>query len=267
VVPFYVSFDNVTYQKEGVDVTPQQFYQLLQEKKGIYPKSSMPTTDDYYEAFLPWVKENKAILCLCITTKFSGSFNSAQMAKQMIIEQYPLATIEVMDTRVNTVLQGLVVEEACKARDLGWSLKQTMDKLEETIPSGRILFTIGGLDYLSHGGRIGKLASILGDKLHIKPLIELKNGDITAKGITFARTKALLKVLGFAKKHFEAGLDVNNYEMVIGYGADMEEAKHFYEKVKEAFSTLSIKFRQIGATISVHTGPNPLGIAFIQKIA
>ena len=78
----------------------------------IYPKSSMPSVQDYVEVFEPLVREGKPVICICITTKFSGSMQSALNARQMLLEEYPEAEITVMDATVNTVLQGLLVLEA-----------------------------------------------------------------------------------------------------------------------------------------------------------
>ena len=265
-VPFYVTFDGKNYMKEKVDISAPDFYQKMIDNQKVYPKSSTPTTVDYENAFMPFVEANMPVLCLCITSKFSASYSTAMLAKQTILEKHKDAIIEVLDTQVNTVLQGLLVEETCKLRDAGKTLEEALAIIKTKIPTGRIFFTIGNLDYLNKGGGIGKLALIIGDKLHIRPMIELKNGDISARGITFTRNRSILKVLSLAKKYFEDhAYDYKNYRFVVGYGNDCEEGKNFLSKVQELFKDISVKLEQIGATISVHTGPNPLGLAFIEK--
>ena len=122
----------------------------------------MPSVDDYYQVFEPLAKEGVPVICICITTKFSGSMQSATTARDMILEQYPDARIKVIDATVNTVLQGLYVLEACRLRDLGWEYDRLVKRILEIRESGRIFFTIGSIDYLKHGGRIGKLAGIAG---------------------------------------------------------------------------------------------------------
>ena len=157
VVPFYVSFDEKQYDREIADIGIRDFYERMVKDKGVYPKSSMPSVDDYVKAFMPYVKNGEEILCLCITTKFSGSYNSAMNARNMVLEDYPDAVIEVMDTQVDTVLQGIFTLEAARMRDAGWSLSDTIKRLNEMIPHSRILFTVGSMDYLVHGGRAGRL--------------------------------------------------------------------------------------------------------------
>ena len=77
VVPFYVSFDDEHYFKENIDIGIRDFYQQMVDLKGVYPKSSMPSIQDYEEAFLPFAEEGIPVICICITTKFSGSMQSA----------------------------------------------------------------------------------------------------------------------------------------------------------------------------------------------
>ena len=77
VVPFYVSFDGETYMKEGVELDIREFYQRMVDHPDVFPKTSMPSVDDYYQVFLPLAKQDVPMICICITTKFSGSMQSA----------------------------------------------------------------------------------------------------------------------------------------------------------------------------------------------
>ena len=77
VVPFYVSFEEGKYQKEMIEIGVREFYQEMVDHPDVYPKSSMPSVQDYVDAFLPFVKAGTPIICICITTKFSGSMQSA----------------------------------------------------------------------------------------------------------------------------------------------------------------------------------------------
>ena len=151
VVPFYVSFDSETYQKEMVEVGVREFYQEMVDHPTVFPKTSMPSVHDYYEVFEKYAKEQLPVICICITRKFSGSLQSATTAKDMILEEYPDAQITVIDSTVNTVLQGLYVLEACRLRDMGLEYQQIVDALLPIRETGRIFFTIGSIDYLKHG--------------------------------------------------------------------------------------------------------------------
>ena len=89
VVPFYVSFGDEPYQKEIKEIGIREFYQRMVDEPGIYPKSSMPSAQDYMEAFLPVAAQGIPIICICITTKFSGSMQSALNARIKFQESTP----------------------------------------------------------------------------------------------------------------------------------------------------------------------------------
>lgn len=270
VVPFYVSFDEVHYQKEIEEIGIRDFYQKMVDEPKVYPKSSMPSTQDYMDAFLPFVKQETPIICICITTKFSGSMQSAMNARNMISEDYPGARITVIDATINTVLQGLYVLEAVRMRDRGAGYEETISRLEEIKSTGRIFFTVGNMEYLQHGGRIGRVAGIAGSVLGIKPIITLKQGEIFPSGIARSRRKSMEKTIDLITNYLEELKEpVDHFSIAAGYGYDYEEAVTYRDMVlkvlKEKYGLQELPIYQIGATIGVHTGPYPLGLGIIRK--
>lgn len=270
IVPFYVSFDKITYYRETIDIDTHEFYQRMVDSPKIFPKSSLPSVDVYLSCFTKYVEQGIAILCICITTKFSGSYNSASTARDILLEKYPNAIITIIDSSVNTVLQGIFVIEALRMQQAGKSFDEVCTRLNEIKSTGRIFFTIANIEYLKHGGRIGKLASLAASTLSIKPLIVLKEGEIFMNGVTRSRKKALNRLITQTKEHFsEIGERPDDYSIVVGYGYDYEEACEFRDELLASLQTYSnlseIPIRQIGATIGVHTGPHPLGLSLIRR--
>lgn len=270
VVPFYVSFDEENYFKENEEILVHEFYQKMIDNKDVYPKTSLPSVEDYVEAFTPYVKDGKDIICICITTKFSGSYNSASTAKDIILEDYPETKITVIDATVNTVLQGILVLEAVRMQENGLSYEEVVEGVERIKGTGRIIFTVGSMDYLIHGGRVGKVMKVAVNALKIRPMIILKEGEIFPFGIARSRKKSIQKIIDKTKAHFEEiGESPDDYEIVIGYGYDYEEAVEFRQELLDSLKTYSNKSEldiyQIGAMIGVHTGPYPLGIGLIRK--
>ena len=219
IVPFYVSFDDEHYLKENIDITVRDFYQQMIDKKGVFPKSSMPSVSDYEEAFLPFAKAGTPVICICITTKFSGSMQSALNARSLILEHYPKAQITVIDATVNTVLQGQYVLEAAALRDSGAGYQETIDRLEQIKSTGRIFFTVGTMEYLKHGGRIGKVAALAGGILDIRPVITLKEGEIFPSGIDRGRKRTLQKVmellLEYLKEKGRSSSSLESYSRIL----------------------------------------------------
>ena len=256
VVPFYVSFDNKNYQKEIEEIGIREFYQKMVDNPGVYPKSSLPSIQDYYDAFETYAREKVPVFCICITTKFSGSMQSA--------------VITVMDATVNTVLQGLLVLEAAAIQESGAGYEETIARIKEIRSSGRIFFTVGNMEYLKAGGRIGKVAGAAGALLGIKPIITLKEGEIFPSGIGRVRKKTMLKTIDLLLAYLhERAANISRYSIAVGYGYDMAEAQEYralvLERLRGEYGEVALPVYQIGATIGVHTGPYPIGLGIVEK--
>ncbi len=270
IVPFYVSFDKETYYKEIEELPVRDLYGKMVEDPELFPKTSLPSIEDYISIFEPYVKEGIPVICTCISSKFSGSFNAATNAKNILLDDYPEAKIAVIDSQLVTVLQGLFVSEAVRMRDNGISFEETIDHLERIKSTGRIFFTTADISYLKTGGRIGKLMSVANNALKIKPLILFKDGELFPVGVTRNRKKSLSKVIEHAKKYLtEMDDNIEDYMIVSGYGYDEEEGFAYRDTVLEEMRQLtnvdSIETFQIGATIGVHTGPHPIGIGIMKR--
>ena len=270
VVPFYVTFDGQNYRKEIEEISVREFYQLMVDHPNQFPKSSLPSVQDYVDAFTPFLKEGKDVICLCITIKFSGSYNSANTAAELLEEEYPNQRIAVIDTTVDTVLQGILVLEVLRIQQAGFSFEETLEGIERIKPTGRIIFTVGNYEYLIHGGRIGKVMGTAASTLGIRPLIMLREGEIFPIGIARNRKKSMKRLIEQTKEHFsKIGESPDDYQIVVGYGYDYQEAVEFRDQLLTSLKTYSnitdIDIYQIGATIGVHTGPYPIGLGLLRK--
>lgn len=266
IVPLSVSFDGETYYRDGVDITRDECYQRMVDNPKLFPKTSLPSVESYAEVFRNYVEQGFPVVCFTITTLFSGSYNSAMNAKSLVEEDYPDANICVIDSKQNTVTQALLIDQFVRMLEDGLSFEQAMSKLDALMASARIFFTVGSLDYLKMGGRIGKVATAATGKLGVKPVIIMKDGDIGLGGIGRNRNKLKNSVLQVAKKYLdENGKD--NFIVSVGYGYDKEEGFQFMNEVE---STLDVKLDSetnvaIGIVSAVHTGPYPIGLGVIRK--
>lgn len=196
---------------------------------------------------------------------------SAMSARDLILEEYPEARITVIDSCINTVLQGIYVLEALRLREAGVSYEKAVERLEEIKSTGRIFFTVGDIEYLKHGGRIGKVAAVAGSVLGIRPVITLKNGEIYPSGIGRSRKRTTDKALELLCDYLKKSeLPVDCYSICLGYGYDYEEGVGFRDHALEVLherglDVKEIPLYQIGASIGVHTGPYPLGFGVVEK--
>ena len=272
VVPFYVSLDGEHYRKEGKEITVRDFYQFMVDNPAAYPKTSLASIEDFETAFRAHAAAGRDVLCLVFTGKMSGCVGSARNARELVLEDYPDARIEVMDSTAATVTEAVMVENAVAMRDAGCSLDETVTWLEAEKITNQIFFTVGNLDYLIKGGRIGKVTGRAANILGIKPMILFKEGEIFSGGMARGRQKSFEKAL----EQLMAYLDSNNanpddYCVTVGYGYDEEEGKRLWMQTRAALlarypgSACEVELLQIGCTIAVHTGPYALGMGVMRR--
>lgn len=270
LVPLYVTFDGEKYYKEQIDITDDEFYRQMIEE-GSYPKSSLPTIQDFIDAFMPSVTAGVPIICICISTLFSGSYNSATNARDQILEDYPDAKITIFNSMQNSSSMALFVHEAERMSKDNVDYDDAIRVLTRMTDLGRIYFTVGSLDYLQKGGRIGKLARLISGKLSILPVIVLKNGELNIGGISRTRKKAKLSMLDCCKKHFsDNNLSYEDYLFNVDSGCDFEEKDAYRQVVEETFSVKCVESTEyfptrIGVATACHTGPYALGIGIMPK--
>ena len=272
VIPFYVSLDGEHYRKEGQEIAVRDFYQFMVDNPSAYPKTSLPSLEDFETAFRAHAAAGRPVLCLCFTSKMSGCVGSARNARELVLEDFPDAKIEVMDTTAATVTESIVVENAVAMRDAGCTLEQTVDWLSAERATNQIFFTVGNLDYLIKGGRIGKAAGRAANILGIKPMILFKEGEIFSAGVARGRQKSFEKALDQLMAYLtERNATPDDYCITVGYGYDEEEGKRLWMQTRAALRAkypackCEVGLLQIGCTIAVHTGPYALGMGVMRR--
>ena len=271
IVSFYLSFDGEEYYREGKEISIPEFYQRMAENPDCFPKTSMPSIQDYVGAFLSFVKKGLPVLCICLSRKLSGSLQAAVNAKQVVEEQFQGARIEVVDSCLATALQGMLVKNAVEMRNAGKTLDEAAEALRSLRQSGHIFFTTDDLKYLEHGGRIGKVASVAGSVLKIKPLIQFYDGELGSAELCRGRKKSLQKIIDKMESYIQdLKIEPEDYFLVTGVGLWVPEYDEFKMRLRERLGTSGFRVRewediQIGGTIGVHTGPYPLGAGLLRQ--
>ena len=272
IVPFYVSLDGEHYRKEGKEIAVRDFYQFMVDNPSAYPKTSLASIEDYETAFRAHAAAGRDVLCLVFTGKMSGCVGSARNARELVLEDYPDARIEVMDSTAATVTEAVMVENAVAMRDAGCSLDETVTWLEAEKVTNQIFFTVGNLDYLIKGGRIGKVTGRAANMLGIKPMILFKDGEIFSGGVARGRQKSFEKALEQLMNYLAAhGGTPDDYRITVGYGYDADEGKRLWMQTRAALrakypgAQCEVGLLQIGCTIAVHTGPYALGMGVMRR--
>ncbi len=266
IIPFYVSLNGETYKKELTELSLEEYFKEF-SKGNVFPKTSLPSVQDYIDAFTPSLEAGKDILCFNLTLTLSGSHQSALTAKEILEESFPNAKIYVINSWFATGLQQLLVFEAAKMREQGMNIDKVNALCIALRDKGRIMFMVGGLDHLQKGGRIGKVGAAAGNMLKIKPLIELKNGEISLAGVSRSRKGGIKKLIEVTKNYFQStGENPYDYLFTIGATDTPDEIPLFKSELSLVYPQITFEENYtIGATISAHTGPGTLGLCFLKK--
>lgn len=266
IIPFSISLNGVDYYKENIDIKIDEFYQQLQ---GVYPKTSVPSVSDFTDKFLPFLEEGKDILCLTISSHLSSSYQSATIAKEMMMEQYPKGKIYIVDSLHATASLGLVVKEALKIQEHGQAVADVWEYTKRASEVGGVNFVVGDISYLSKGGRLGKAALQTGKTLKLSPLISFTEGKNNVKGMVRGQKSVCSKLLKLTSEYIEdKNINKNQLIFTVGYSdeASLEQARQLESLLIEEYGESQVMdMIRIGATITAHTGPGTYGVGFTIK--
>ena len=266
LIPFYVSFDRDKYYKENIDITNEAFYDALTSKH-LFANTSLPSVQDYINMFRPAIKAGYDIICLCLSQKFSGSYQSAVNAKQILDEQYTNCTIQIIDSIQATAGQGLLLLQMAKMKKSGLQIGEVVERVNRIKSTARIMFTLDTHEYLTRGRRIGKVVSLAKELMGLKPLIQLKDTELIPYSNIRGRKNSLDKVYEMMVEYFtESNESPSGYDFCIVNATTTKDAQTL-QKLVEQYLGRDIVYPvfQIGVTIGTYTGPGAIGICFIKK--
>ncbi len=266
VIPFYVSFEQDIYYKENIDITKEAFYERLEQEHGNV-LTSLPSVQEYMNEFRASIRKGLDILCICLSQKFSGSYQSAMNAKTILEEQHPEARIQIIDSMQATAGQGLLLLQAARMKRQLYSIEKVVEMLEFIKPTARIMFTVDTLEYLMKGRRIGKAITLAGDMLDIKSLIQLKDGELIPYSKVLGRKNSLERLLSMTEEYFQqTGEQTEDYDFCIANATTESDALHLQSLLERYIDRKSdYPIFSIGVTIGTYTGPGGIGICFIKK--
>lgn len=253
VIPLYVVFGSTTY-RSGIDITEGEFYQKLEDGP-VHPTTSQPTPQDFIGVYTQLAKEADGILSIHISSKLSGTTNSAEQAKKLAKLKCP---IEIIDTKSLSMAHGLIVIAAARMAEAGKGLTEISDAVRKMVPNTKLLILFGTLEYLAKGGRIGKAKSLLGSMLNVKPLLTLKDGEFVPVTQVHSRSKGKEKLLEFVR----GAKDIE--DLAVFYTTTLDEAKELAASITVTTKTSKI-VAQVGPALGVHGGPGVLGIGLRTK--
>ena len=257
LVPIDVIFGDKVY-RDGIDITPAEFYALLKQADTL-PTTSGSLPGPFVEAYRKASQRASSILCITISAKFSGMFNSAQLAIEMTREDLTDVVIEVLECTTAAVGQGLVVLAAAKAAASGKSLAEVVDTARSVMQRVNLFATLDTLHYLVKGGRVPKAAALASSLLKIKPIFTVSDGE--AHPVTNVRTnpgamKRLLKIMG------QKVVKGQPLHVAVMHADALDRAIAFRNQISSRFDCAELFITEFTPVMGVHTGPGVIGVAF-----
>ena len=245
--------------RRETSISNQTFYKEMEEAKE-FAVSSQPTPEEFYDVFDKIAKNGDDIVGIFISSEMSGTYSTANLVKNMILEKYDI-NIEIIDSRTNCMQMGFIVLEAAKHAKFGKSMNEILDIANNTIKNSRFVFSPSVLDYLKKGGRIGSASALIGNLFQIKPILTVNNGktDVLAKVRT--KKKAVSTMIDILMN------DLKEKELggVIVHHINCEEDGLTLAKTLEEKLNMKVDIQDIGPVIGSHVGPGSIGIAYFWK--
>lgn len=245
----------------GKTLSYKDFYQKMRD--GATPTTSQVNAHEFEEVFIKHIKNGDSIIYISISASLSGTFNSANIAKNNLLEEYPEAKIELVDSLSASIGQGLLVLKACEMRDNGASIEEIVEWIEENKRKVIHSILIDDLNHLKRGGRISGATATIGGLLNIKPSAYLDDEGKLAQGEKIKGKKKALRFLANEVK--ERAIDSENEVLYICHGDCQEEAESLRDIIEQEVKFKNVIINYVGNVIGAHTGPGALAVIFLGK--
>ncbi|TJX13351.1 DegV family protein [Tissierella creatinini] len=246
IVPLSYVFDGVSC-KEGFKGEFEEFFKKLGSTK-LFPTTSQPAVGDFIKAFNEGLMDNDEIIVIVVSSKISGTYNSAMLAKNMLEDK----KITIIDSETSVSNLRFLVEDAVDMAKAGKSSEEIRDYINNKKKNTHIYFSTGSLEYLSRSGRLSGVQATLGNLLSIKPIIALKDGKLELIEKVRGTKKALSSILSKIPE---------DVKMIgICHILNMEEALKIKTQIQEKFPNVLVTIDELGPVIGGHLGPKTFGI-------
>lgn len=256
MIPLTVNFENESFL-DKIELNTSDFFKKLSLAEQL-PTTTLVSPGAFVEAFSQILSEGDQILGIFLASEFSGTYDSARMAKDMIGSD----DIHIIDSRSVCLGTFALILEAISLINQNKTIEEVVKELEEVKDKVVAIAAVDTLKYLEKGGRLSKGQAVVGSLLNIKPILEIKDGKL----------QVIEKIRGKNKtiKWFDQWIGKNNYDMsdktvLLFHGDSLDQLKLLRETIEKKYNIKHVIEQEIGAVIGTHTGPGVLGIGFLNK--
>ena len=261
VLPMPYRMDGAEKQYHVEDeATLKDFYRDLRDER--VATTAQVTVDSAVTCFEELVMKGEQILYISLSGGLSGTIQSAETAKAMVLEKHPKAKIIIVDSLLASSGQALLVHYAIKQRDAGKTLEETVQWVVNNRQRIISWFTVDDLNFLFRGGRVSKTSALLGSMMHIKPVMHVNfDGKLVPREKTQGRKRAL-KAL--AEKCCQLANPKSGQTVFISHSDCLQDAEYLAGLVRKGMPDVgSIEFFTLGTIVGAHAGPGTVAIFFM----
>lgn len=255
VLPFNLSVDGDEFLE--TEITNEKFYSVI-KKTGQMAKTTPLQPEDFIAAFEKEIIEGNTIVGVFIGAKMSKTFDNANKAKTKLLAKYPRANINIVDSKSNSMQEGLAVLAAAETAKSGAWLEDVINAANNNINHTRFLFMPETLKYLEIGGRLGKAQALIGNALQITPILMTQNGEVVPRENIRTKSKALIKLMEILEE------DINKYgikKIIVHHIDCIGTAQELAEKAEE-IAKVEVSICDIGPSVGANVGPGAIGIVY-----
>ena len=257
MMPMIISFGEQDYN-DGVDLLPTEFYEKLIESD-VMPKTSQISQYRFEEAFEEYTKNGDTLVVITISSKLSGTYNSAKLASENFVGK-----VFVVDSLSAAIGERLLCQYGLRLVDEGLSAQEVANKLDVAKNKINIIAIVNTLEYLKKGGRISSAVAFAGSMLSIKPVLSVIDGKVELIGKAMGSKKATNHLNRIVE---EKGVDFSMPYGVLWAGLDRSVLDKYIKDSAALWQdyTDNIPAYILGGTIGTHVGPGAVGVAFFEK--
>jgi DegV family protein with EDD domain len=242
--------------EDGVDIMPSEFYTRL-AKDSVMPSTSQVTVSKFFEIYQRLLDQDYQIMTIVLSSKLSGTLNSAIQAKSMLPAEAP---IEIVDSNTTAMAMGFHLLTVARAIKQGATLAECVTLAQKAIEHTGVFFAVDTLEFLHRGGRIGGASRFLGTVLNFKPILELRDGKVEAVERVRTRRKSLSRIVELAIEQIGGRKPIRLASL---HANAPEDAQIVLKEATEKLNPIETYLSEVSPVIGANAGPGVIGLVYM----
>lgn len=255
IIPVSIFMDNQIY-KDGVDITPDEFYSKLETVSEL-PKTSQPTVGEFSDFYEVLKHDYDCAIAIHVSEKFSGTINGSRLGAEMA--GFP---VHIVDSKIISESMKQLLLKGMKLEEEGLEPEEIATVLRETANQVKGYVCIGNLEQLRKGGRLSGAGFLVGNLLQIKPILTFDDGSL----VPFEKIRTLKKAESRVLALFEEAAEQKGaYGASVVYSGSSDKAEDWLHLLKEKYPNITFNLGQLSPAVGVHVGAGTLGILWFEE--